>query len=46
MCTCSDIWQKVNSPYGSVWKEKNQLGDLTHTKTEPHDPLPAIAGCV
>lgn len=22
MCTCYDIWQKVNSPCGSVWKKQ------------------------
>lgn len=40
MCTYSDIWQKVNSPYGSVWKKKkrNQHGMLTPTKTDAHDP--------
>lgn len=42
MCTCSDIWQKVNSPYGSVWKKKkkkrNQHGALTQTKTDARDP--------
>lgn len=39
MCTCSDIWQKVNSPYGFLWKKKKktQHGDLAQ-RLKPLNP--------
>lgn len=46
MCTCSDIWQKVNSPYGSVWNEKKQSAwRRLHSKTEPQGPKPSSWPC-
>lgn len=47
MCTCSDIWQKVNSPYGSVWNEKKESAwRRPHTKTEPQELKPSSWPCL
>lgn len=40
MCTCSDIWQKVNSPYGFLWKKKKDSAWRPGAKTETPEPKP------
>lgn len=47
MCTCSDIWQKVNSPYGSVWKKKKGIS-MAHWRPQRRTPVTQSScnGCV